>query len=146
LLLVSLAASAGPSAWGKFFRDCSAAILLAVLNTVVSFGHLHTTVHSDLHGDTAIPRPGLVLGAFVTAVLFKVGKSCIGIYLGRAAPSSPYAAGALIALTFWIYYSAQIFLFGAELTKPSLTSARPPTAKPPRNDTPKHEFVLNKTR
>ena len=59
-----------------------------------------------------------MLGAFVTAVLFAVGKSLIGIYLGRAAPSSPYgAAGALIVLMFWTYYSAQIFLFGAELTK-----------------------------
>lgn len=57
-------------------------------------------------------------GAFVTAVLCAVGKSLIGIYLGRAAPSSPNgAAGALIVLMFWTYYSAQIFRFGAELTK-----------------------------
>ncbi|WP_271573986.1 YhjD/YihY/BrkB family envelope integrity protein [Bradyrhizobium sp. CCBAU 11361] len=59
-------------------------------------------------------------------MLFAVGKSLIGIYLRRAAPSSPYgAAGALIALMFWTYYSAQIFLFGAELTK---AIARPPIA------------------
>jgi uncharacterized BrkB/YihY/UPF0761 family membrane protein len=44
------------------------------------------------------------------------------IYLGRAAPGSPYGAGALIVLMFWMYCSAQIFLFGAELTKQSLTS------------------------
>jgi membrane protein len=62
----------------------------------------------------ALPRPDLVLGAFVTAVLFTVGKSLIGIYLGRGAPSSPNgAAGALIVLMFWTYYCAQTFLFGA---------------------------------
>ena len=62
----------------------------------------------------ALPRPDLVLGAFVTAALFTVGKSLIGIYLGRAASSSPNgAAGALIVLMFWTYYCAQTFLFGA---------------------------------
>ncbi|XUJ37317.1 YihY/virulence factor BrkB family protein [Bradyrhizobium japonicum] len=78
---------------------------------------LFTAIYKVLP-DTAIPWRELVLGAFVTAVLFAVGKSLIGVYLGRAAPSSPYgAAGALIVLMFWTYYSAQIFLFGAELTK-----------------------------
>jgi hypothetical protein len=95
-------------------------ILLAVLNTVVSlaiFTLLFTAIYKVLP-DTPIPWRDLVLGAFVTAVLFAIGKSLIGIYLGRAAPSSPYgAAGALIILMFWTYYSAQIFLFGAELTK-----------------------------
>ena len=68
--------------------------------------------------DTAILWRDLALGAFVTAVLFTLGKSLIGIYLGRAAPNSPYgAAGALIVLMFWMCCSAQIFLFGAELTK-----------------------------
>jgi membrane protein len=74
----------------------------------------------------ALPRPDLVLGAFVTAVLFTVGKSLIGIYLGRAAHSSPDgAAGALIVLMFSTYYCAQIFLL-RRLQKPSLTSARRP--------------------
>jgi membrane protein len=68
--------------------------------------------------DTAILWRDLALGAFVAAILFTPGKSLVGIYLGRAAPSSAYgAAGELIVLMFWMYYSAQIFLFGAELTK-----------------------------
>jgi virulence factor BrkB len=68
--------------------------------------------------DATISWRHLVLGIFVTALLFVVGKSLIGLYLGRAAPSSVYgAAGALIVLMFWMNYSAQIFLFGAELTK-----------------------------
>jgi membrane protein len=50
-----------------------------------------------------------VPGAFVTAVLFTVGKSLIGWCLGQAAPNSTHgAAGALIVLMFWVYYSAQI--------------------------------------
>lgn len=77
------------------------------------FTLLFTAIYKILP-DTAIPRPDLVLGAFVTAVLFTVGKSLIGINLGRAASSSPNgAAGALIVLMFWTYYSAQTFLFGA---------------------------------
>lgn len=121
MLMVSLAASAALSALGHVFQGLFAgAILLAVLNTVVSlaiFTFLFTAIYKVLP-DTAIPWRELVLGAFITALLFTIGKSLIGFYLGRAAPSSPYgAAGALIVLMFWTYYSAQIFLFGAELTK-----------------------------
>jgi membrane protein len=64
--------------------------MLAVLNTVVSlaiFTLLFTAIYKVLP-DTAIPGHDLVLGAFVTAVLFIIGKSLIGIYLGRAALAS----------------------------------------------------------
>lgn len=58
------------------------------------------------------------IGGVVTAVLFEIGKILLGIYLGRSSTfSSLGAAGALIALLFWIYYSAQIFLFGAAFTR-----------------------------
>jgi membrane protein len=58
------------------------------------------------------------IGATVTAVLFNAGKFGIGYYLGKSAFSSVYgAAGALLVLLLWTYYSAQIFLFGAEITK-----------------------------
>lgn len=98
MLVVSLAASTALSALGSVFEGLFAGkILLAVLNTVVSlaiFTLLFTAIYKVLP-DTAIPWRDLVLGAFITAVLFAVGKSLIGIYLGRAAPSSPYgAAGA----------------------------------------------------
>jgi hypothetical protein len=84
------------------------------------------------YGDT---RRDLVLGAFVTALLFTIGKSLIGIYIGRAAPSSPYgAAGALIVLMFWTYYSAQIFLFGTELTK-AIADERAPADRQARGGT-----------
>lgn len=56
-------------------------------------------------------------GAFITALLFWVGKWLIGLYLATAAISSAYgAAGSLVVLLVWIYYSAQILFFGAELT------------------------------
>ena len=57
-------------------------------------------------------------GAAVTAALFAVGKFLIGLYLGRASPASAFgAAGSLVVVMVWVYYSAQIFLLGAEFTK-----------------------------
>jgi len=57
------------------------------------------------------------IGAGVTAVLFEIGKLLIGVYLGRTAIASAFgAAGSIIVLLVWVYYSAQIFLLGAEFT------------------------------
>ena len=56
-------------------------------------------------------------GAFVTAVLFELGKLLIGVYLGKTAIASAFgAAGSIVVLLVWVYYSAQIFLLGAEFT------------------------------
>lgn len=58
------------------------------------------------------------LGAAVTSLLFSVGKTGIGVYLGRAGVTSVYgAAGSLVLVLMWIYYSAQILLLGAEFTE-----------------------------
>jgi membrane protein len=58
------------------------------------------------------------VGAAVTALLFTLGKSLIGLYLGRSAAASVYgAAGSFVVILLWIYYSAQVFFFGAEFTK-----------------------------
>jgi uncharacterized BrkB/YihY/UPF0761 family membrane protein len=63
-----------------------------------------------------LPDDGM-LSRIVTALLFTIGKFSIGLYLGRAAGGSPYgAAGSIIAVIVWVYYSAVIFLFGAEFT------------------------------
>jgi membrane protein len=57
------------------------------------------------------------IGAFVTAVLFEIGKLLIGVYLGKTAIASAFgAAGSIVVLLVWVYYSAQIFLLGAEFT------------------------------
>jgi membrane protein len=58
------------------------------------------------------------IGAAVTAALFAVGKFLIGLYIGKAGVASPFgAAGSLVVLMVWVYYSAQIFLLGAEFTR-----------------------------
>ena len=60
----------------------------------------------------------VIVGAIVTALLFVIGKLALGIYLGKASVGSTYgAAGSVIAVVVWIYYSAQIFFFGAEFTR-----------------------------
>jgi len=57
------------------------------------------------------------IGAFATAILFTLEKFLIGLYLGKSAVASSYgAAGAVVILLIWMYYSAQIFLLGAEFT------------------------------
>ena len=57
-------------------------------------------------------------GALATALLFTIGKGLLGLYLGKAAVGSAYgAAGSLIVVILWVYYSAMIFYFGAEFTR-----------------------------
>jgi membrane protein len=58
------------------------------------------------------------VGAFVTALLFEVGKLLIGLYIGKSGVTESFAAaGSLVVLLAWVYYAAQIFLLGAEFTK-----------------------------
>jgi membrane protein len=64
-----------------------------------------------------IPWRDVWTGAAVTALLFTIGKMLIGLYLGKSSLASGFgAAGSLVVLLAWVYYSAQIFLFGAEYT------------------------------
>jgi membrane protein len=64
-----------------------------------------------------VPWRDAMIGAIGTALLFVVGKFLLGIYLGKASVGSTYgAAGSLVAVVVWIYYSAQIFFLGAEFT------------------------------
>jgi membrane protein len=93
---------------------------LPLLNFMVSF-LLITALFAAIFKvlpDVRIEWRDVWLGAAVTALLFSVGKSLIGMYLGRAGVGSVYgAAGSLVVLLLWIYYSAQIFLIGAEFTE-----------------------------
>jgi len=122
LLIVSLAASTALTAFGNYLDTLFsfAGVLLSILNTLVSIA-LFTVLFGGIYKvlpDTEIGWRDVLSGGFMTALLFTIGKSLIGWYLGRAAASSVYgAAGSLIVLLLWLYYSAQIFLFGAELTK-----------------------------
>jgi len=68
--------------------------------------------------DAEIAWRDVWVGAFVTAVLFTLGKTLIGLYLGSSAVANSFgAAGSLVILLLWIYYSAQILFFGAEFTQ-----------------------------
>jgi membrane protein len=122
LLMVSLAASTAIAALGKYLGDQTAfaPLVLSALNTVTSlllFTLLFGAIFKVLP-DAPIAWRDVASGAFITAVLFTVGKALIGWYLGTTAASSGYgAAGALIFILLWSYYSAQIFLFGAEITR-----------------------------
>jgi membrane protein len=121
LLLVSLVVGAGLSAAGKwggsFFPG--ALVLLQILNVVIGFA---VTVALFASAYRILPRVHIAwsdvwIGAAVTALLFNIGKYLIGLYLGRAGVSSQFgAAGSLIIILVWVYYSAQIFLLGAEFT------------------------------
>ena len=134
--IVSLLASAALSALGQelAMRTPAGNFILTVLNTCLSlavFALLFAAIYKVLP-DTPLRWRDVGIGAAVTAALFTGGKSLIGWYLGQAAPGSTYgAAGALIVLLLWTYYSAQIFLFGAELTK-AITDARAPDAGQPK--------------
>ena len=67
--------------------------------------------------DQKVPWRDVAAGSVATALLFTLGKTLIGIYLGRASVGSTYgAAGSLMVIIVWVYYSAQIFFFGAEFT------------------------------
>jgi membrane protein len=121
LLLVSLVVSAALSAlnrWGELIFPASL-ILLQALNLAVGFG-VTTLLFAMAY--QILPRMRIAwsdvwIGAAVTALLFTAGKYLIGLYLGRAGVSSGFgAAGSLVIILAWVYYSAQIFLLGAEFT------------------------------
>ncbi len=122
LLVVSLAASAAITAFG---RQLDAVLpfgqfVMQALNFVLSFvliSVLFAAVYKILP-DRRLAWRDVIMGAGVTAFLFIVGKSLIGWYIGSSNVASTYgAAGSLIVLLLWVYYTAQIFLLGAELTK-----------------------------
>jgi membrane protein len=121
LLLVSLVLSAAIVAigdwWGPWFGKLR--WLLEALNFVVSFvvvTALFAMIYKVL-SRVRIAWRDVWIGAAVTALLFTAGKFLIGLYIGKSGVSSGFgAAGSVIVLLVWVYYSAQIFLLGAEFT------------------------------
>jgi membrane protein len=68
--------------------------------------------------DVHIAWRDVLLGSLLTALLFVLGKTLIGLYLGRTSVASAYgAAGSLVVILLWVYYSSLIFFFGAEFTR-----------------------------
>ena len=122
LLLVSLGASAWLAAFGTFFSGLLPLppAVMQVANALLSFvviGVMFAVIYRLLP-DVRLAWRNVWVGAAVTALLFTLGKSLIGLYLGRSAAASVYgAAGSFVVILLWIYYSAQVFFFGAEFTK-----------------------------
>ena len=122
LLLVSLIISAALAFLGKFFSAMLPLppFVFQVINFIVAFGVI-TVLFALLFKFVParhIPWRDVRIGAVGTALLFTIGKFLLGLYLGKASVGSAYgAAGSLVAVIVWVYYSAQIFFFGAEFTR-----------------------------
>ncbi|RDK10846.1 YihY/virulence factor BrkB family protein [Cupriavidus lacunae] len=124
MLLVSLIVNAALAVverlWGQLWTQSWFAPVADVISTVFSFAVVTTlfAVIFKMLPNARIAWRDVTMGAVITALLFSFGKRLIGLYLGNSAVASSYgAAGSVVALMLWVYYSAQIFFFGAELTR-----------------------------
>jgi membrane protein len=124
LMIASLAVSAALAALGPFLggmlpSGLSGGVAQA-LTFVVSFvviTSLFALIFKFLP-DGRVQWRDTWVGALLTSILFTIGKTGLGIYLGKAAPGSAYgAAGSLVVIVLWLYYASLIVLFGAEFTK-----------------------------
>ncbi len=122
LLLVSLALSAALAAFGNWFGGWLPApeMVLHGVELLISLAvitGLFAMIFKVLP-DAQVAWSQVWIGAALTAVLFTIGKFAIGLYLGKSDVGSAYgAAGSLVIVLIWVYYSAQILLFGAEFTQ-----------------------------
>jgi len=121
MLMISLVVSAALAAAGEWLGGGNSAesVLATILNFTASFA-IFTVLFAMIYKimpTAKISWHDVWMGAAVTAMLFNVGKSLIGLYLAKSNVASGFgAAGSFVILVAWFYYSAQIFLFGAEYT------------------------------
>jgi membrane protein len=122
LLVVSLAISAWISALGAVSVSVLPSIeaVLQIANALLSFAVI-TGLFAAMYKimpDAPIEWEDVILGGAVTSFFFTIGKSLLGLYLGKASIASSYGAFAsIVVLIIWVYYSGQIFFLGAELTR-----------------------------
>ena len=121
LMLVSLAISAALAALERLSRgEMLINTVLGWANALFAFAlvaALFATIYKVLPS-VKIAWRDVTIGSFVTALLFTAGKFAIGVYLGNSGVASTYgAAGSVVLLLIWVYYSAQILLYGAEFTR-----------------------------
>jgi membrane protein len=122
LLLVSLVISALLTGMSHYFSDLLPGVdfIWSILNLIVSFviiTFLFALIYKFLP-DVKIDWKDVWVGAAMTALLFVIGKYVLGLYLGRGSFGSTYgAAGSLVVLLAWVYYSSLILFFGAEFTQ-----------------------------
>lgn len=136
LLLTSLLVSAALAALNKYMGDTfpGVGILWQAVNVIVSLGVitlLFAMIYKVLP-DVELAWRDVWVGGLVTAGLFTLGKFLIGLYLGTSGLASSYgAAGSVIVLLLWVYYTSQIVLLGAEFTRAYVErfSRRPPPSE-----------------
>jgi membrane protein len=122
LLTVSLVVSAGIAGLGKFLGGWLPApeLILHIADFVLSVG-ITTVLFATMYRvlpNTKVEWRDVWVGAAVTSFLFYLGKLGLGLYIGKGAIGSSYgAAGSILVLLLWVYYSGLIFYFGAEFTK-----------------------------
>jgi membrane protein len=120
ILLVSLVVNAWLSAIGGYFTGWLSEVTMQVANSMLSLiviTALFAMIYKVMP-DVSIEWRDVALGAIFTSLLFTGGKFLIGLYLGKSGFGSTYgAAGSLVIVLLWVYYSAQIFFFGAEFTQ-----------------------------
>jgi membrane protein len=135
LLLVSLILSAALTGLSRYLeRSLDLPVdFLQIANVVASFVviTLLFAMTYRLLPDVKIAWREVWLGSILTALLFVAGKTLIGFYLGRVSVASAYgAAGSLVVILLWVYYSSLIFFFGAELTRVHARQFRTSRAEP----------------
>jgi membrane protein len=134
LLLVSLVLSTVLSALAEIAGPGTDLVpVFQAVNLFVSIGFV-TVLFALIYRfvpDARIPWRGVLGGALVAALLFNLGKFAIGAYLGRSAVGSAFgAAGSFVVLLVWVYYSAQILLFGAEVAQVGAREPAPAGSRP----------------
>ena len=122
LMLASLIVSAATNAFSGYLQVLAGATgpILSLISFTTSFVILTIlfAVLFRILPSAAVPWRDVWLGSVITVILFSIGKFLIGLYLGNSGVASSYgAAGSLVVILIWIYYSAQILLFGAEFTR-----------------------------
>ena len=127
LLLVSLAVSAALAALARWSSELipERELLMRTINGLISFAVLTFLFCAafKILPDVRIAWRVVWFGGAVTALLFTIGKELIGVYLGQGSVASVYgAAGSMIVILLWVYYSSIIFLYGAEATRLSATA------------------------
>lgn len=122
VLLVSLVISTVLSSMGRVVSDAlpGGAVLWQCVNLTLSLGVITVlfAIIFKVVPDIEIRWRDVLVGAFFTAVLFSIGKYALGLYLGTSSVASSYgAAGSVVALVVWVYYSSQLVFLGAEFTQ-----------------------------
>lgn len=134
LLMVSLAVSAALAAFSGWLNASAPgmAVVWIIVNLIISIG-VTTLLFALLYKvlpDVRLDWRDVWIGALITSVLFAIGKTLIGLYIGRSSTASSYgAAGSVMILLLWVYYSSQVVLLGAEMTR-AFTASRKGAPKP----------------